>query len=103
MPRSTTTIRAYCERKGISVNTFYRRFSPELREKLITAFGPRTLRISPEAERELDLILAEHQATEQRLLRRLADQRLDRAQRAGRASAASPNHVSKQQKKSELA
>ena len=68
------TIKGFCIRHGMSKPSFYR-LPESVRNKLITAYGPKTLRILPKDEAKFDRDHARPGATEQRLIARMRETR----------------------------
>ena len=89
------TIGGFCIRKAISKSAFYR-LPKEVRDKLVSELGPRTMRITPAAEAAFDKAHASSRSTEQRLLAK--GKRVAQARKAARAAVAGPNHISKQRR-----
>jgi hypothetical protein len=92
------SIEGFCIRHDLSKSGFYR-MPEEVRDKLVTVLGPRTLRITPAAEASFDRAHAKPNSTEQRLLNKLKAKRVAKAKKAAAASLAGPRHVSKQRKR----
>ena len=92
------SIEGFCLRKTMSKSGFYR-MPEEVRDKLVTVLGPRTLRITPAAGAAFDKAHAKPDSTEQRLLAKLKAKRVAKAKKAAAASLASPRHVSKQKQR----
>jgi hypothetical protein len=88
----------FCIRKGISKSTFHRMMNAG-RGPRVTAYGPRTLRITKKDEADWDRSRANPGSTEQRLLAKMEAKRTAKAKKAAAASLAGPNHVSKKRKK----
>lgn len=85
------SIKGFCLRHGMSKAGFYR-LPERVRNKLVTTYGPKTLRILPKAEAKFDRDHARPGATEQQLIARMRARRVAQTQRA--AAAASPRHIS---------
>jgi hypothetical protein len=92
------TIGGFCIRKTMSISGFYR-MPEDVRDKLVTVYGPRTMRITPAAEAAFDKARANPTSTEQRLLNKLKARRVAKARKAAQASLLGPNHVSKKRKR----
>jgi hypothetical protein len=88
------TIGGFCMRHDMSKSGYYR-LPKEVRERLETVYGPRTIRITKKAEAEFDRRHAKPNTTEQRFLDRMRARRTAQARRAAAASLAGENHVSK--------
>ena len=87
------SIKGFCIRHGISKAGFYR-LPENVRNKLITTYGPKTLRILPKDEAKFDRDHARPGATEARLVARMRARRVAQTQRAAAAAVASPRHIS---------
>jgi hypothetical protein len=92
------SIGGFCIRKGMSKASFYRQ-PQAVCDALVTVYGPRTLRITEEAEAEWDRARAKPTSTEQRLLKKMQAKRVAQARNAARVSSASPRHVSQKRKR----
>ena len=82
----------------MSKSGFYR-MPEEVRDKLVTVLGPRTLRITPAAEAAFDIGSREAGLHGERLLAKLKAKRVAKAKKAAAASLASSRHVSKQKQR----
>jgi hypothetical protein len=93
MERQAFTIREFCSRNRIAPSTFFKLKASDRAPRLMTL--GRAIRISVEAERDWQAERELPPDTEARLIRREAEVRQRVARKAAKASAASPNHVSK--------
>jgi hypothetical protein len=92
------TIAGFRARHSMSKAGYYR-LPKEVRAKLETVYGPRTIRILPKAEAAFDRAHSKPNSTEQRLVAKMRAKLTVTAKKAAAAAVKSPRHVSKRRSK----